>query len=54
MPCKKDLGIIDLYCSNYCHLLSELSLKFQSSMTIIHYMYVRMQNIPKVGELKVN
>ena len=62
IPCKKQLGIIDLQCCNYCHLLSDFSSKFQSSMTIIfHCKIVRMQNIPNfvsiignLDELKVS
>ena len=30
-------GIIDLYCCDYCHLPSEFSSKFQSSMTIFQH-----------------
>ena len=34
--CCKFSGIIDLQCCNYCHLPSDFSFKFQSSMTIFH------------------
>ena len=53
IPCKRKLGDIDLQYCNYCHLLSEFSSKFQSSMLVIHYINVWMQSIPEVDELKV-
>ena len=40
------MGIIDLQCCNHCHLLIDIPSKFQSSMTIFHYIDVKMQNIP--------
>ena len=30
-------GVIDLQCCNYCHLWSDFSSKFKSSMTILHH-----------------
>ena len=55
IPCKFFMGIIDLQCCNYSHLLIDFPSKFQSSMTIFNYTSVRMQNIiPKVDELKVS
>ena len=30
-------GVIDTQCCNYCHLPSDFSSKFQSSMTIFHH-----------------
>ena len=35
IPRKNNWGIIDLHCCNDCHLPSEFTLKFQSSMTIL-------------------
>ena len=43
IPCKFFGG---LQCCNYCHLLSDFSSKFQSSMTILYYINVRVYNIP--------
>ena len=54
IPCKKDLGILGLQCCKNCHVLSDFSFKFPSSMTIFHNVNVRMQNIPKVDELKIS
>ena len=34
---QKILGIINLQCCNYCHLLSDSTYKVQLSMTIFHY-----------------
>ena len=45
---KKKLDIVDLHCCNCCHLLSDLPSKFQSLMTILHYINVKRLNIPKV------
>ena len=35
-------------------LIKFFSSNFNSSLTIIHYIIVRMQNIPKVDELKAS
>ena len=43
----KNMGIIDLLCYSYCHLISGLSSKLQSFMTIFHHIFVRMQNMAK-------
>jgi hypothetical protein len=52
--CTNNLGIIDLQCCNYGHFLKDSPSKFYSFLTIIHYINVRMQNIPKVDESKVS
>jgi hypothetical protein len=44
IPCDF-FGIIDLRYCNYCHLSSDCSSKFQSSMTWLHYKIVRRHNI---------
>ena len=41
IACKTRLGIIDLQCCNYCHLLSVSSSKFQLPMTISVHLFVR-------------
>jgi hypothetical protein len=53
IPCKTKLDIIDFYVVN-CHLLFDFSFKLQSSMTVVHYKDVRMQNISKMNELEIN
>jgi hypothetical protein len=53
-PCKKVYKSYNAQCCNYRHLLSEISSKFQSSMTILQYNNVWMQNISKADELKVS
>ena len=42
----KNLGIIDLQYCNCCHIMCEISFKFQTYMTIFDYRNVGMQNIP--------
>jgi hypothetical protein len=48
----KKLDNIDLQHCNCCHLLSGFPSKKLLSMMVIHYKNVRMQNVPKVDELK--
>ena len=50
---KKKLDIIDLQCCNYCHLLRDSSSNFQSIMIIVHYIILKVHDMPKVDELKV-
>ena len=45
IPCFLKLNIIDIICSNCCHLVSDFSSKFQSSTTIFHHINVKMLNI---------
>ena len=51
---KKQLDIIALQSCKYYHFLSGFSSTFQLAMTIIHPVNVRMLNIPKANELKIN
>ena len=46
IPCTKRMGIMELQCCNYGHLLSDFSSKFQSSMQLSEYINDMMQNIP--------
>ena len=39
---------MDLQCCNCCHLLSDFSPRFQSSMTIFHHNFLGMQNLPNL------
>ena len=48
----KNLGIIDLRFRNSRHLLNNFPSRFQSFTTIFHYRNIRMQNVPKVDDLK--
>lgn len=45
---------IDLQCRNYFHLLIDFTSKCQSLLTIFIHIHVRMQNTPKVDELKIS
>ena len=51
---ENELDIIDLQCCNYNHLTNQVSSNFQSSMIIVHCIYVGMHNMPKVDELRVD
>ena len=48
------MGIKDLQCCNSYFFLSDFSFKFQSFMTLFHYKNARMENIPKMNELKIS
>ena len=45
--CKSELDILDLQHYKYCHLISDVSSIFPSSMIVICYINVRMHSIPK-------
>ena len=39
---------MDLQCCNYCHLPNGFSSKLQSSMTVFHHKFDRMQTLPNM------
>ena len=45
-PLQLLLDIIDIQWCNWYHLLSKISFKFQSPISIIHHKNVKMHNIP--------
>ena len=49
---EANLGM--LQCCKYCHLLSDFSFEILIIHDNVHYIDVRMQNIPKVDELRIN